>query len=77
MSALAVGAVSDGTAVISLGTSGTLFGCSSRPVFDKEGIICAFCDATGKYLPLICTLNCTGKKLRKKADQMSLMRRSC
>lgn len=23
------------------------------------GVICPFCDATGNYLPLLCTLNCT------------------
>ncbi|QDZ24206.1 xylulokinase [Chloropicon primus] len=58
-SALAAGAVADGTMVMSLGTSGTLFGYSSKPVLDKTGMICPFCDATGAYLPLVCTLNCT------------------
>ncbi len=37
MSALAAGAVKDGVMVMSLGTSGTLFGCSSTPVLDKSG----------------------------------------
>lgn len=60
MSALGSGAVHDGIMVMSLGTSGTLFGCSTKPIFDTSGIINGFCDATGQWLPLICTLNCTG-----------------
>jgi xylulokinase len=59
MSALGVGATRDGLMVASLGTSGTLFGYSSKSVFDPSGVICPFCDATGAYLPLMCTLNCT------------------
>lgn len=58
MSALACSAVKDGTCVMSLGTSGTLFSSSSRAVLDGTGTICPFCDCTGAYLPLICTLNC-------------------
>eukprot|EP00210_Caulerpa_lentillifera_P000837 g810.t1 len=60
MSALGSGAVSDGVLVLSLGTSGTLFGCSEKPIFDRDGIICPFCDATGRWLPLVCTMSCTG-----------------
>ncbi len=59
MSALGAGAVQDGTLIVSLGTSGTLFGHSSKPVLDDEGNIAAFCDATGGWLPLVCTQNCT------------------
>lgn len=59
MSALGCGAVRDGTWVLSLGTSGTLFGPASTPILDPTGTICPFCDATGKWLPLLCTLNCT------------------
>ena len=59
MSALGAGAVSDGTLIVSLGTSGTLFGHSSTPVIDADGNIAAFCDATGGWLPLVCTQNCT------------------
>lgn len=59
MSALGAGAVTDGTVIVSLGTSGTLFGHSSQPVIDNEGNIAAFCDATGGWLPLVCTQNCT------------------
>jgi xylulokinase len=59
MSALGAGAVDHGTLVVSLGTSGTLFGPSDRPVVDPAGIIAPFCDATGRWLPLLCTMNCT------------------
>ncbi len=59
MSALGAGAVQDGTLIISLGTSGTLFGHSSKVVLDPNGDVAEFCDATGAWLPLICTQNCT------------------
>ncbi len=45
--------------MVSLGTSGTIFAKSPSPVLDPTGVICPFCDATGAYLPLLCTLNCT------------------
>lgn len=60
MSALGAGAVREGSWVLSLGTSGTLFGPSGKPVLDPTGTICPFCDAAGAWLPLLCTLNCTG-----------------
>ncbi|KAK9806681.1 hypothetical protein WJX73_007526 [Symbiochloris irregularis] len=59
MSALGAGAVTEGTWVISLGTSGTLFGVSNRPIEDMSGGIAPFCDATGSWMPLLCTMNCT------------------
>ena len=61
MSALGVGAVQQGVWVLSLGTSGTLFGpAQQEQIIDASGAICAFCDATGAALPLLCTVNCTG-----------------
>ena len=46
--------------VVSLGTSGTLFGPSaSPPQPSPSGAIARFCDATGQWMPLLCTLNCT------------------
>ena len=57
MAALGVGAVRPGTLVVSLGTSGTVFGCSSARPSGVDGV-CAFRDATGAFLPLVCTLNC-------------------
>ena len=48
-----------GQAVISLGTSGTAFALSTTRPADPSGIVAGFADATGRYLPLACTLNCT------------------
>ena len=57
--AVGVGATRPGRLVVSLGTSGTLFGACDDPVLDVTGAIAPFCDALGGYLPLLCTLNCT------------------
>jgi len=59
MSAIGSGAVRPGVLVMSLGTSGTLFAQSEHAVVDPAGEIAAFCDATGHWMPLLCTLNCT------------------
>lgn len=59
MSALGAGAVDSGAMVLSLGTSGTMCASSDRPVIDPEGLVAAFCDATGRWMPLLCTMSCT------------------
>ena len=59
MSAIGAGAVREDVVVASLGTSGTLFRYSRQPVVDPGGEIAPFCDATGAWLPLLCTMNCT------------------
>ena len=46
-----------GDAVISLGTSGTVYARTSSPVTDPNGVVAGFADATGDFLPLIATLN--------------------
>jgi xylulokinase len=46
-----------GDAVVSLGTSGTVYAVAPRPVADPTGAVAGFADATGRYLPLVCTLN--------------------
>jgi xylulokinase len=46
-----------GDVVISLGTSGTAFAVSSTPTHDPSGAVAGFADATGRFLPLVCTLN--------------------
>jgi xylulokinase len=46
-----------GDVVVSLGTSGTVFSLADRPTADASGIIAGFADATGRFLPLACTLN--------------------
>jgi xylulokinase len=46
-----------GDVVVSLGTSGTVFTTHDRPVRDPSGELAGFADATGRQLPLMCTLN--------------------
>ncbi|MEU7937862.1 xylulokinase [Microbispora bryophytorum] len=46
-----------GDVVYSLGTSGVVFSASTDPVFDFTGWVDGVADATGGYLPLVCTLN--------------------
>ena len=48
-----------GQAVVSLGTSGTAFTVSSSPCADASGAVAGFADASGRFLPLVCTLNAT------------------
>lgn len=57
--AIGVGAVREGPVVVSLGTSATAFGHRAAAATDPEGEVSAFCDSTGGWLPLACTLNCT------------------
>jgi xylulokinase len=48
-----------GETAISVGTSGTVFTTSDRPTGDPTGAVAGFADATGHFLPLVCTLNAT------------------
>ena len=48
-----------GQPAMSLGTSGTVYAVSERPIADPSGIVAGFADATGRFLPLAATLNCT------------------
>jgi len=48
-----------GEPVISLGTSGTAYAAMSERAVDPSGLIAGFADATGGFLPLAATLNCT------------------
>lgn len=54
--ALGIGAAT-GDVVVSIGTSGTVFAVTDRPILDPSGTVAGFADATGHYLPLIATLN--------------------
>jgi len=54
--ALGVG-LRPGDAVISVGTSGTAYSVSDVPTADASGAVAGFADATGRYLPLVCTSN--------------------
>jgi xylulokinase len=46
-----------GDLVVSIGTSGTAFAVSERQAADASGAVCGFADATGRFLPLVCTVN--------------------
>ena len=48
-----------GDVVMSLGTSGTAYVVSDEPTADPTGAVAGFADATGRFLPLVCTLNAT------------------
>ncbi len=56
--ALGIGA-RRGDVVVSIGTSGTVFAVSDTPTRDATGAVAGFADATGRFLPLVCTLNAT------------------
>jgi xylulokinase len=59
MGAVGTGNVQPGLSTLSLGTSGTIYSYSAKPFVDPEGEIAAFCDSTGGWLPLLCTMNVT------------------
>jgi xylulokinase len=46
-----------GDVVVSIGTSGTAFAVADRPAADPSGLVAGFADATGRFLPLVATLN--------------------
>ncbi len=48
-----------GDLAVSLGTSGTAYAVSEQPTADPSGTVAGFADATGRFLPLVCTLNAT------------------
>src|SRR6185437_1208574 len=54
--ALGLGA-GPGDVVVSIGTSGVVTAVADAPVDDPTGTVAGFADATGRYLPLVCTLN--------------------
>jgi len=59
MGAIGTGNVQPGVMTASLGTSGTLYAFSTTPIVDPKGEIAAFCDSTGHWMPLACTMNVT------------------
>ena len=56
--ALGVG-LRSGDVAVSIGTSGTVYSVCEAPVADPSGYVAGFADATGRHLPLVCTLNAT------------------
>ncbi len=59
MAAIGTGNTRSGIVTVSLGTSGTVYAYSDFPVVDSQGEFAAFCDSTGGWLPLACTMNVT------------------
>jgi sugar (pentulose or hexulose) kinase len=59
MGAIGTGNTRAGVITASFGTSGTIYGCSEKPIVDAQGEIAAFCDSTNRWLPLLCTMNVT------------------
>jgi xylulokinase len=49
--------LSAGEVAVSIGTSGTAYAVASGPTGDQTGTVAGFCDATGRFLPLVCTVN--------------------
>ncbi|MCR2763161.1 xylulokinase [Microbacterium sp. zg.B48] len=54
--ALGLGA-GPGDVVVSIGTSGTVFAVSDQRTVDPSGTVAGFADCTGRFLPLVATLN--------------------
>ena len=54
--ALGLGA-GPGDVVVSIGTSGTVFAVSDTRTIDPTGTVAGFADCTGRFLPLVATLN--------------------
>jgi xylulokinase len=50
-------AATEGDVVVSIGTSGVVSAVTTTEVVDPTGIVAGFADATGRHLPLVCTLN--------------------
>jgi xylulokinase len=50
-------AAEEGDIVVSIGTSGVVSSVSAQPVHDSAGFVAGFADGTGRFLPLVCTLN--------------------
>jgi len=59
IAAIGTGNVRPGVVTASLGTSGTIYAHSDKPVIDPAGELAAFCSSTGGWLPLVCTMNVT------------------
>ena len=49
--------ITEGDVVVSIGTSGTAYAMTSEPAADVTGAVAGFADATGKFLPLVATVN--------------------
>lgn len=59
LGALGTGNISPGLVTMSLGTSGTLYTHSDKPLIPPSELIANFCSYNDEWLPLICTMNVT------------------
>jgi xylulokinase len=68
-----------GDVAVSIGTSGVAYAVTSSMSADPSGLVCGFADATGRFLPLACTLNAarvldvTGRMLGVSAAELSAL----
>src|SRR5580698_10969952 len=46
-----------GEVVVSIGTSGTAYAVAAEPAADESCAVAGFADATGRFLPLVATIN--------------------
>ena len=66
-----------GEVVVSIGTSGTAYAVAAEPAADSSGAVAGFADATGRFLPLVATINAarvltvTARMLGTDADGLS------
>jgi xylulokinase len=66
-----------GEVVVSIGTSGTAYAVAARAAADETGAVAGFADATGRFLPLVATINAarvltvTARMLGTDADGLS------
>jgi xylulokinase len=49
--------LAEGDVAVSIGTSGTAYAVTEAESDDPSGLVCGFADATGRFLPLACTIN--------------------
>src|SRR6185295_11708712 len=57
LAAVGTGNVKSGIVTVSLGSSGTVYSFTEKPISDGRGEIALFCDATEHWLMLACTMN--------------------
>ncbi|STO59358.1 xylulokinase [Canicola haemoglobinophilus] len=59
MGAIGTGNIKQGIATMSLGTSGTLYAYTDKPLANLPMEIANFCSSSGGWLPLVCVMNMT------------------
>ncbi len=57
LGALGTGNIKPNTVTVSLGTSGTIYAYTERPIVDPKVELAVFCDSTDHWLLLACTMN--------------------